>query len=255
MIKHKVILNLLLILSIILILWINFIEFKIPFFFPINYDRVNFLIQAISLAYLTSFLFYYVVVRIKEKDERKVIYPFIADYTYVMMNNCIYFSLAMRNAAKMESMPYDTTIHNRNLKIYPNIEDMNLICKTINPNEKIYNDIGLEGFKTIPHFIGIMIKYVHEIDYFLNVLLEKSPVMEIELLRILTDIKTSGYHKDLSSFDKSSIFTATHRHDNLMVYKNSFQHYFELFIKLENYADNNLKKYVERESLKHKINC
>lgn len=235
-----------------MILWINFSNIRIPFFLPINYDRVNFLIEAISLAYITSFLFYYIVVRIKEKDERKVIYPFIADYTYVMMNNCILFSSTLRASANMEYMSYDTSIFNRNLNIYPNKEELALICETINPNEIVNEDVGLEGFKTIPHFFGIMIKYAHDIDYFLNILLEKSSVMDVQLLRILTDIKTSGYHKDMSSFDKSSIFSATHRHNNLKIYKKSFLRYFELFRKLEDYSNKNLKKYVERDALKYR---
>lgn len=152
----------------------------------------------------------------------------------------------------MEDMSYNTSIFNRNLNIYPNKEELDIICKNINPNEKVNEEVGLEGFKTIPHFFGIMIKYAHDIDYFLNILLEKSSVMEIELLRILTDIKTSGYHKDMSSFDKSSIFTATHRHNNLKIYNNSFHRYFELFRQLEDYSNKNLKKYVERKALKYR---
>lgn len=97
-----------------------------------------------------------------------------------------------------------------------------------------------------------MIKYVHSIDYFIKIVLEKSAFLDVELLRILIDIQTHGFHQEMMSYDKSMLLTAKHRHDNLMIYKDSLRTYFELFIKLEKYSKDHLKQYVERESLKVK---
>ncbi len=109
----------------------------------------------------------------------------------------------------------------------------------------------LEGFRAIPCFFGIMIKYTHEIDYFISILLDKTAFMEPELVKILTEIKTHGYHQWMLSYDKSLIFTARHRHDNLIVFEESFLGYFSLFRDLETYAEKKLKKFVARKALLH----
>ncbi len=250
---YKIIINGLFALSLILIIWINFFDnYFIKTTLLIDTEKVNRLIETISIAYLTSFIFYIVVVVLKTKRDEKIILPFIADYTYVALNNCMFFCFSMRSAAGLEYINTETSIYKRNLNIYPNENDLNAICTTINPNKTINEDIGLEGFTAIPHFFGVMINYTHRIDYFLKIILEKSRFMDTELLRILTDIQTHGYHQHMISYDKSLVLTAKHRHDDLKVFKDSLKSYFDLYLKLENYADKNLKRYVERKSLKHK---
>lgn len=248
---HKLIINGLFIISIILIVWINFFEgYYIQTFIKINSIKLNRLIETVAVSYLTSFIFYYVIVIIKEKRDKKIIMPFIADYVYVAMNNCMCFCFSMRNSAGLESVSIETNIHNRNLNIYPNLEDLKTICTKINPNEEKNADIGINGLQTIPHFFGVMINYTYQIDYFLKIVLDKSNFIDIELLRILTDIQTHGYHQHMLSYDKKLVMTAKHRHDNLSVFEKSFLSYFELFRMLEDYSERYLKKYVERESLK-----
>lgn len=249
--KHNLLIIIGLFLSIFFIIWLNFFEkYLIPVSLQFDYEKVNTLIETISIAYLTSYIFYSVVVIFKEKQDKKVIFPFIADYTYIAMNNCIHFCSSMRNWAGLKNIESKTGIYNRNNKIYPTEDELNIICSIINPNEKKNKEIELEGFRTIPHFFGVMIKYAIDIDYYLKIVLEKSNFMDTELVRILTDIKTHGYHQWLVSYDKTLVYTAKHRHDNLKVFEKSLLSYFNLFRRLELYAENNLKKYVERESLK-----
>ncbi|KAF0204766.1 MAG: hypothetical protein FD170_191 [Bacteroidetes bacterium] len=248
---YKFIINGLFALSLILIIWINFFEnYFIKTALLIDAEKVNSLIETISIAYLTSFIFYVVVVVLKTKRDEKIILPFIADYTFVALNNCMFFCFSMRSAAGLKFIKTETSIYKRNLNIYPNENDLNEICSTINPNKPINKDVGLEGFTSIPHFFGVMINYSHRIDYFLKIILEKSRFMDIELLRILTDIQTHGYHQHMISYDKSLVLTAKHRHDDLKVFKDSLKSYFDLYLKLENYANKKLKRYVERKSLK-----
>lgn len=251
--QHKLILNGILIISILLILWIDFIDnVRIPMLISIDYHKVNSLLENISLAYVTSFIFYYIVVKLKENNDRKNIYPFIADYTYVLMNNCMIFSSIMRDYAYIKKESFEPRIDNRNINIYPNPEEIKEICLKINPNELKNQDIGLAGRRAIPHFFGIMINSSVEIDYFLKIIMEKSAYMDTDLLRLLTDIRTSGYHKDMISYGKTAIFSAKHAEANLVVYEKPLEHYFDLFRKLEIYSEKNLKQYVERKVLKEK---
>lgn len=250
---HKIIINGLFVLSLILIIWINFFEnYFIETTIQIDTEKVNRLIETISIAYMTSFIFYIVVVVLKSKRDEKIILPFVADYVYVALNNCMFFCYSMRSAAGLEYIQTETSIYNRNLNIYPGENDLNTICSTINPNQTINEDIGLEGFTAIPHFFGVMINYTHRIDYFLKIILEKARFMDTELLRLLTNIQTHGFHQHMISYDKSLVLSAKHRHDDLIVFKDSLKSYFDLYLRLEKYTDKELKKYVERKSLKHK---
>lgn len=250
---YKLIINLLFIIAFIVVIWINFFEdLYITTTFFKNADKFNRLVENISMTYITSYIFYIIIYVFKSKQDERVILPFIADYVFVAMNNCVYFCYSMRSKSGLEYFPFETSIYDRNTKIYPNEEELKIICSKINPNEIDKDKPVLPGFTPIPHFFGVMIKYVHSIDYFIKIVLEKSAFLDVELLRILTDIQTHGFHQEMMSYDKSMLLTAKHRHDNLMIYKDSLRTYFELFIKLEKYSKDHLKQYVERESLKVK---
>ena len=248
---RDILLYTLLLISILIISLIYFFEnIRIPLLIDISVDNVNKLLEVLSLAYISSFVFYFIVVRLNELRISNIIYPLVADYTYVLMNNCIYFCFSLRHNAGLKYLSFNTGIHNRNFGIYPSDKELKTICERINPNVTINEESKLKKFRIIPHFYGIMIHYVLRMDYFLDILLEKSNFIDIKLLRILTDIKTSGYHYNMIAYGKDSVFTAKHRHDNLQVFFTSLRHYFKLFRELENYAGKNLKKYVERENLR-----
>jgi hypothetical protein len=250
---QKRIINGLFYISAILIIWINFFEkYYISTSIDIDFIKFNRLIETIAISYLTSFIFYYIVVVLKENRDKKFIMPFVADYIYVAMNNCRYFCFSMRSVAGLNYIPVDTSIHNRNMDIYPNYDDLKLVCSKINPNKVINKDIGIEGLTIIPHFFGVMINYTYSIDYYIKIVLEKSNFLDIELLRILTDIQTHGFHQNMLTYDKKLIMTAKYHNDNLEVYERPLESYLELFKRLEKYADQNLKKHVQRESLKKK---
>lgn len=250
---HKIIINSLFALAIIIVVWLNFFkELYIPTSLNIDVDNVNRLIETIAIAYITSYIFYLVINVFKSYQDKKQILPFVADYVYVAMNNCRIFCSSMRSEAGLKFINYENSIHERNNEIYPNNEDIEKICTSINPNKEKEDKTNLPGFVSIPTFFGVMINYVHRIDYFIKIVLEKSMFLDTELIRILTDIQTHGFHQDMMSYEKSMVLTAKHRHNNLKVYKDSMKSYTDLFIKLEKYAEKNLKGYVERESLKTK---
>lgn len=248
--QYRLIINGLFVLSLTIIIWINFFEnYYINSIILFDAGKMNRLIETMASAYLTSFIFYLVIVVLKSNEDKKVIFPFIADYIYVTMNNCVLFCSSMRSVAGLKYIQFETGSYNRNLNIYPSENELKIICTKINPNLKINENVGIEGFSTIPHFFGIMINFIHNIDYFLKIVLEKSRFMDIKLLRILTKIQTHGYHQEMLSYEKKMIMTATHRHNNLNIFEKSFQSYFDLYLKLEKYSDKYLKKYVERDSL------
>jgi uncharacterized protein involved in cysteine biosynthesis len=79
---RNIIIYTLLVLSIIAIgLIYIFQEYRLPLWINTDVNNVNSFIQVLSVAYLSSFFFYFLVVRLKEIESEKVMYPFIADYT------------------------------------------------------------------------------------------------------------------------------------------------------------------------------
>jgi hypothetical protein len=251
--SYRIIINSLFLLSFVIVIWLNFFKnLYIPTSLSIDVDNVNRLIETIAIAYMTSYIFYLVIYVFKSQQDKKIILPFVADYIYVAMNNCRTFCSSMRNEAGLEYILSENSIHDRNMDIYPNKKDIAIICSVINPNQEKENKLDLPGFVSIPTFFGVMINYVHRIDYFLRIILDKSMFLDTELIRILTDIQTHGFHQNMMSYDKGIILTAKHRHNNLKVYEDSLRSYTDLFVKLETYAGNNLKKYVQRDSLKIK---
>ncbi len=218
----------------------------------IDTRNANRLIEVLSLAYVTSFIFYLIVVRLKENETQQVILPFIADHTYVLMNNLLFFLFSMRDAAGLKYEKFDTSIYNRDFKLFLSDDELKKACEDINPNELTDENLGTNRFTVIPHFYGKMIHYALRMDYFLDMLLSRSFFMDPELIKILTDIKASGYHYRMTSYSRDSVLTATHRHNHLRVFNQSFRHYFNIFKQLEEYSDKHLKKHVERKSLKTK---
>ena len=250
---YKGIINGLFVLSLALVVWINFFEnYHIEAAFQLDSNKINRLFETIAIAYLTSFIFYLVIVVLKAKQDEKVVLPFIADCIYSAMNNCMFLCASMRSAAGLEDVNFETSIYNRSLDIYPSENDLKLICSNVNPNEVINEDVGLVGLTTIPHFFGEMINYIHRSDYHLRIVLEKSRFLDTELLRLLTDIQTHSFHQRIMSYDKSLVLTAKHRHDTMEVFEKPLESYFALWLKLERYCAVKLKKHVERKSLRYR---
>ena len=251
---YKTIVNGLFIISLIIIIWINFFKsLYITTTVLIDIVNLNRLIETVAIAYLTSYIFYLTIYVLKSKQDKKIILPFVADYVYVALNNCNTFCYSLRSQAYLEYIEPNTSIHKRDLSIYPNSAELKIICSMINPNKAIYSENELIDFTTIPQYFGVMIKHIHKIDYFIKIVLDKSIYIDTELLRLLTDIQTHGFHQDMMSYEKNMIMSASHRNDNLVIYEKSLESYFEIYIKLEKYSEVHLKKYVERESLKSKV--
>jgi hypothetical protein len=158
----------------------------------------------------------------------------------------------MRSNSGFGYTKFQTSIYDRDLALFPSDEELKEMCAKLNPNDMIKDTKTLKGFTVVPHFYGKMIHFSLRIDYFLDILLVKSDYMDINLYRILTDIKTSAYHQQMSSYSSEAIFNALHRHDHLNVFFQSFRYYFNLFIILEEYSKKHLKKHVSRKSLRQR---
>lgn len=241
----------LLIISLATTVIINFTTFRFELQFDLDPESINRTLDGLSLAYISSYIFYFIVVDLKAREDRKVLYPFIADNIYLMMNNASAIGEHMRDKAKINYDGHDHSIYKRvNSELYPTRDDIKKIGKEVNPNAHTNPDLGMRGFKTIPHLFGLMLKFSYQVDYHLDLILDKATFIDIELLKIISNIKTSRFHIAMMEYDKDQILTAKHRHDNLEAHVRGLNEYFKLFRQLEEYSEKNLQKYVQRVALK-----
>ena len=252
-VKHKPVLAILLVCSLILIFLLYFAEtVRFDVWFGLNASNVNKLIENLSLGYVASYMFYYIVVVIKEKEDKRIILPLIADYTYVMLNNVVMFSVFFREWGGLDKVNYITSIHNRNLSIYPTKDEINKACAAINPDEAKREAEKFGRLVTIPHFFGLMLKFSLEIDFCLDVLLAKSNHIDLKLLKLVTSLKISRYHNEMMLYKNEPILAAKLNQTSLRTFERSFDEYYKIAIEIEKFAEKELKSYVEREALKMK---
>lgn len=248
---YKRILNLLLFLSITIVIWLYFIEYRIEIPIGIDATNINKLLENLSLAYIGSYIFYLIVVVVKEREEKKIILPLIADNTYFMLNNIIMFTTFFREQGGLPKLQWELGLNNRDLGIYPSKDEIHKACSTIKPNDEREDQPGISGFAT-PHFFGQMIKFSLTVDYFLNIILSRAAHLDVNFLKTLTELKTSRYHREMTEYNKDHILTAKLRHNTLNSFERYFDEYYKIVREIELYAENNLKNHVGDEALKSK---
>ena len=158
---------------------------------------------------------------------------------HLIENNPYTFSQDLEDINILNFGSYETSINQINFQI----------LYSILANSKVFRPqrffIPDDDFLALTKDLNFDIRSIDE-----KKILDKSKFIDTELLIILTEIQTHNYHQNMLAFDKSLIMTATYRHENLEVFKESLESYFELFIRLEKYSERNLKKHVNRSSLK-----
>lgn len=246
---YKRTLILLLFISITIVIWLYFVDYRIRPCFGLDAANINKLLENLSLAYIGSYVFYIVVVTLKEKEEERIILPLIADNTYFMLNNVIMFTVFFREKGGLPEIKWETGIYKRDMNIYPSKDEINRACTVIKPNDQSEEQIGIPGLVT-PHFFGLMIKFSLSVDYCLNIVLSKSTHLDVRLLKLLSDLKTSRYHREMTEYTKDHILTAKLRHNTLSSFEKGLDEYYKIVREIEIYAGKYLKKHVENYALK-----
>ena len=248
---YKRLLLFLLFISITTVIWLYFVDYKIWVCCGLDANNINKLFENFALTYIGSYIFYLIVVTLKEKEEKKIILPFIADNTYFMLNNIVMFTTFFREKGGLPKIKWEMGINNRDLSTYPSKDDINKACSAIKPNDESEEKAVISGFVT-PHFFGLMIKFSLSVDYHLDIILAKSFHLDVKFLRLLTDLKTSRYHREMTEYTKDHILTARLRHNTLNSFERSFDEYYKIVREIEVFADKELKQYVEDYALKSK---
>ncbi|TDE46752.1 hypothetical protein E0I26_01325 [Flavobacterium rhamnosiphilum] len=181
--------------------------------------KIGNIFYQLSLAYIGSFIFYFIVIYLKEKKDKHLIEPYISLKILAIITNG-------KILIKVLNIESSVLLKNE----YPTKNEMKEMCSKIDPNNKIkgwYNTTWIRLCK----------EYRKESEIEMKSVYEKITFLDSKLVRLLTDIQTSSYY-NYYKFENGNNDT-THHKDLNSDCENLYL-YIELIKQLEIYAEKNL---------------
>lgn len=213
------------VLSSIIILWINFVDIKLPELIPGKGPKIENLIENICLAYVTGFMFYYLNIYLVERKEKKSILPYIARYVQLMVVNNHSIINCLKNDSKLDP------------NYFPTKEEFKVLLAGVRPKEKI------PFYYKNENWIYLFKNRQESTLRGLNKIFMSGKHLDDELRRLLLEIQSSLYLTDNYAFNSDDFSDS-----DLSKYWLVFSNHFELIKKLKAYYDKNLKVYSTREN-------
>ena len=177
------------------------------------------LIYQICLAYITSFIFYFLVVYLKRVKDRQILEPYIADKTRTVIHS---------GKILVKYLVSETGIRPQNF--YPTEEELSAMCSKVNPNSFV------QGWANLS-WMGLFREYFLKSEKAINSIYEKMPFVESKLIRYLGDIQNNPHYytgeiRPYKMGNTDLSFKSMHLYQYLMIIKD-----------LEKYAEKNLIGY------------
>jgi hypothetical protein len=187
------------------------------------------ILSNLSLAYISSYIFYRIVVVEREKELKKNISKTINNTTKKMIFNGYYILDVLAENEKNER----NQIHSKRHSIKR--EQYFEYCSLINPNSlsRFSNQIGDLELTNLTKIESIHLQCVEQMKTHINKVLMFLNYLDDDYLRILNEILDS----QIISTDKGLFFAKTNT--NFKVYQEMMYNYFLLIKQLENIYDKN----------------
>jgi hypothetical protein len=224
-------LSIIALICLVIVLTIDLSSFKIPEIIVGTADKSENLIHTLLISYLASYIFYFLNIYLKDRQEQKAIFPLIA-------NNVI--SIIGNNQSIIKALKHQSI--NSSLKYLPSQTEFKELLKVVNPKDNA--PMFFKDKSWIYLFQNRRESTLKTIDK----IFASGKHVDDNLRLILLKIQSSLYLKEdyafnSDNYDKSSLETYS-----LVFYK-----YFALIQELHDFYNKNLKKHYER-SLPDKIN-
>lgn len=189
--------------------------------------KIGKILYQLSLAYIGSFIFYFIVVYLKEKKDKYIIDPYISLKILSIISNG---KILIKVLIIESSIELDNE--------YPTKNEMKEMCSKIDPNNKIkgwYNTTWIRLCKELRRESEMEMKSIYE----------KITFLDSKLIRLLTNIQTSK-HYNYYKFENGNDDTTYLK--NLNSDCEELHLYIEHINQLEIYAEKNMIGF-ERRSL------
>ncbi len=204
---------------------IDFWLSDIPELFSGGY-KLGQIIYKLCMSYISAFIFYFLVVHIKQQKDKENLYLYVSKKVHIINSSASGLISAISKASKI-------TLTEK----YPSKEELDIICKSINPNTNA------------PLVLGPRDNYANWIQYFnyskkrsndaTEKVFRKMPFLETELVNILSRIEDNDFFTVLPHFT----YDRPIGNQDITVFKQCLFSYFELIKELEKYTDKKLFKY------------
>lgn len=183
------------------------------------------IIYKLCMSYISAFIFYFLVVHIKQQKDKKNLYLYVSKKVHIVNSSA---STLISELSRVSTI----TLTEK----YPSKEELDKICKAINPHTNA------------PMVIGPRDNYANWIQYFdyfkkrsndaTEKIFNKMPFLDTELVNILGRIEDNDFFLVLDHF----LYDMPIGQD-ITIFHYSLSSYFELIKELEKYADKKLFNY------------
>lgn len=186
------------------------------------------IVYKLCMSYISAFIFYFLVVHIKQQKDKQNLYTYIDKKVAVILSDA---KSLIDEMSKKSGLPFS----NR----YPSSDELQRISNLIDPHSEA------------PLFLGYNTnRYANWIQYFANSsirskeaiqkIFQKMPFLETELINILANIEDSTH---FWIWEKIIPTMNSHNLQFANTGQEIFSKYFELIQQLEVYSDIKLSKY------------
>lgn len=215
-----------LVLSIILVTWI---ELEIFPFIPTTIDnpeKFNSIVVNFSLAYISSYFFYYLVVYLKEQKDRK------NSIDYVLSNCLRVIGIAKSFKDKIEEIGQ--------IKFSPKMtkDELNKVLAKVKLDDEVANHRRLYKLTWENYLKEISTETRYPIDRILGLI----PYLDSDLVKILNKIYDSNFLSLSTKIAPSTMLNTLAIPINMTMYSSLIEEYFNHLDELQGYIDKNLKK-------------
>lgn len=219
-------LGLLFIISLSIVLMINFWLIDIPELFTKG-NTIGVLVEKLCLSYISAFIFYFFVVHIKQQKDKRNIYQFVAEKSICIISygQTIGKDLAKDSNVKLKAY-------------YPSKDELLEICYKIDPYSEPTTLVNWSGLKLnwFLHFEN----YRQETMNAINEIYTKMPFLDAKLIKHLSLIESSQFFSLTKSMQNIPFKV---KNENLLNFVEIIASYLKTIKDFEKFYDENIKKY------------
>ncbi len=200
----------------------------IPKFLVISNRKIEALdiLYELSIAYISAFIFYFLVVYLKEKQDKKNVYGYISQ----QVSKVIWQAKGLAN-----SLARGADIHLGD-SAFPNQEELAKICNSINPNAMAPLVLGKIGNNAT--WLQFCEYYINRSNKASEKIMSKLQYIDSELVSKLVKIEECLYFDNILFCNNIWI-----KNPDMWVFQWDLQEYFSLVKELEKYFELHLKKH------------
>lgn len=208
------------IISLGIVYWINFMDFKLEELIVGKGEKFESLIENLCISYLAGYVFYFLNIYLVERKEKQLILPFVSrNVTNLIVNN---YSIicCLRINQKID------------FNDFPSKSEFNDLLKKVNLHDKV------PFYYKNKNWIFLLKKRQGATLSQINRIFLSGKHIDEELRKILLEMQCSLYLQDNYAFNADDF-----KDENLSKYSLVFYNHFKLIEELNTYYEKNLKTY------------